>query len=56
MTYRRILILTMLAFAALLPEAFAQVKLGKMETGNASYYSARFHGKKNLIRGNTQKQ
>jgi rare lipoprotein A len=45
MTYRRILILTMLALAAL-PEAYAQVKLGKMETGNASYYSARFHGRK----------
>nr|WP_295933557.1 septal ring lytic transglycosylase RlpA family protein [uncultured Dyadobacter sp.] len=45
MTYRRILILTILALAAL-PEAFAQVKLGKTETGNASYYSARFHGRK----------
>ncbi|MHA4742449.1 septal ring lytic transglycosylase RlpA family protein [Dyadobacter sp. MSC1_007] len=45
MTYRRILILTMLAFAAL-PEVFAQVKLGKTETGNASYYASRFHGRK----------
>lgn len=45
MTYRRILILTMLAFAAL-PQAFAQVKLGKTETGNASYYASRFHGRK----------
>lgn len=45
MTYRRILILTILALTAL-PEAFAQVKLGKTETGNASYYSARFHGRK----------
>ena len=46
MTYRRILILTMLAFVALLPEAIAQVKLGKTETGAASYYAARFHGRK----------
>lgn len=46
MTNRRILTLSILAFVALLPEAFAQVKLGKTETGNASYYSARFHGRK----------
>jgi rare lipoprotein A len=45
MTYHRILILIMLAFAAQ-PDTFAQVKLGKTETGNASYYATRFHGKK----------
>lgn len=46
MTYRRILILILLAFAATAPETFAQVKLGKTETGNASYYASRFNGKK----------
>ncbi|WAC09990.1 septal ring lytic transglycosylase RlpA family protein [Dyadobacter pollutisoli] len=45
MTYHRILILIMLAFATQ-PDTFAQVKLGKTETGNASYYSTRFHGRK----------
>jgi rare lipoprotein A len=45
MTYRRILILILLAFASG-PVAFAQVKLGKTETGNASYYASRFNGKK----------
>ncbi len=45
MTYHRILILIMLAFAAQ-PDTFAQVKLGKTETGSASYYATRFHGKK----------
>lgn len=45
MTYNRILILIILAFAAQ-PDTFAQVKLGKTETGNASYYATRFNGKK----------
>ncbi|NIJ51735.1 septal ring lytic transglycosylase RlpA family protein [Dyadobacter arcticus] len=45
MTYHRILILIILAFAAG-PDAFAQVKLGKTETGNASYYANRFNGRK----------
>ncbi|TLV00936.1 septal ring lytic transglycosylase RlpA family protein [Dyadobacter luticola] len=45
MTYRRILILILLAFASA-PSAFAQIKLGKTETGSASYYAARFNGKK----------
>jgi len=45
MTYNRILILIILAFAAQ-PDIFAQVKLGKTETGNASYYATRFNGKK----------
>ncbi|CAG5070831.1 Endolytic peptidoglycan transglycosylase RlpA [Dyadobacter sp. CECT 9623] len=46
MTYRRTLILILLAFAAAAPETIAQVKLGKTETGNASYYASRFNGKK----------
>jgi rare lipoprotein A len=45
MTYRRILTFIALAFAAV-PSAMAQVKLGKTETGNASYYAPRFNGKK----------
>ncbi|MEO6282543.1 MAG: septal ring lytic transglycosylase RlpA family protein [Dyadobacter sp.] len=45
MTYHRILILILLAFATQ-PDTFAQVKLGKTETGNASYYATRFHGRK----------
>ena len=45
MTYHRILILVLLAFACQ-PDAFAQVKLGKTETGNASYYASMFNGKK----------
>jgi rare lipoprotein A len=45
MTYRRILILILLAFAAS-PEVFAQVKLGKTETGHASYYASMFNGRK----------
>ncbi|MCE7065546.1 septal ring lytic transglycosylase RlpA family protein [Dyadobacter sp. CY326] len=45
MTYPRILILILLAFAST-PYAFSQVKLGKTETGNASYYATRFNGKK----------
>jgi rare lipoprotein A len=45
MTYTRILILIILAFAAQ-PDTFAQVKLGKTETGHASYYATRFNGKK----------
>jgi rare lipoprotein A len=45
MTYHRILILMLLAFA-LMPDAFAQLSLGKTETGRASYYSSRFHGRK----------
>ncbi len=45
MTYQRILILILLTIAGL-PEAFSQVSLGKTETGRASYYSTRFHGKK----------
>jgi rare lipoprotein A len=44
MTYPRIVIIILLAFAGL--DAAAQVKLGKTETGNASYYAPRFHGKK----------
>ncbi|KAA0989678.1 septal ring lytic transglycosylase RlpA family protein [Dyadobacter aurulentus] len=46
MTYRRILILILLALAAAAPETIAQVKLGKTETGNASYYASRFNGRK----------
>ena len=45
MIYHRILILITLAFAAQ-PDAFAQVKLGKTETGSASYYSTKFNGRK----------
>ena len=45
MTYHRILILVLFAFAWQ-PDLFAQVSLGKTETGRASYYSTRFHGKK----------
>ena len=45
MTCNRILILILLAFASA-PAAFAQVKLGKTETGHASYYATRFNGKK----------
>ena len=45
MTYNRILILILLAFAWQ-QEAFSQVSLGKTETGRASYYSTRFNGKK----------
>src|SRR5215217_569282 len=46
MTYRRILTLILLALAAAAPETIAQVKLGKTETGNASYYASRFNGRK----------
>lgn len=46
MTYHRILILIMLALAAAAPETIAQVKLGKTETGNASYYASRFNGRR----------
>jgi rare lipoprotein A len=45
MTYTRILILFIVAFA-LHTEAQAQVSLGMTETGKASYYSGRFHGRK----------
>lgn len=45
MTYHRILIPILFAFA-LHFNSFAQVSLGKTETGRASYYSTRFHGKK----------
>lgn len=45
MTYHRILILVLFAFACS-QDLFAQVSLGKTETGRASYYSTRFHGKK----------
>ncbi|QRR03579.1 septal ring lytic transglycosylase RlpA family protein [Dyadobacter sandarakinus] len=41
----RILIFSILALATI-STAFAQVKLGKTETGSASYYASRFHGKK----------
>src|SRR5688572_19968245 len=44
MSYQRILIISLLTFA--LSPAFAQVKLGKTEKGSASYYAARFNGKK----------
>jgi rare lipoprotein A len=53
MTCNRILILILLAFAWQ-PEAFSQVSLGKTETGRASYYSTRFHGKKTSF-GETHK-
>lgn len=45
MTYHRILILVFFAFTWH-TDLFAQVSLGKTETGRASYYSTRFHGKK----------
>jgi len=45
MTYPRIVIIIMLAFIAGL-DAVAQVKLGKTESGNASYYAPRFNGKR----------
>lgn len=45
MTYKRILILILFTIAWQ-PDAFSQVSLGKTETGRASYYSTRFHGKK----------
>jgi rare lipoprotein A len=45
MTLKRILILILLAVSCQ-PEVFSQVSLGKTETGRASYYSSRFHGKK----------
>ena len=45
MTYHRILILIVLAFT-FGQNAFAQVKLGKTEKGNASYYASYFNGKK----------
>ena len=45
MTYNRILITFLFAFA-LHPFLYAQVSLGKTETGRASFYSSRFHGKK----------
>lgn len=45
MIYHRILILIILALAAG-PATFAQVKLGKTEIGNASYYSTKFNGRK----------
>ena len=45
MTYPRILILFFFALAWQ-PDTFAQVSLGKTETGRASYYSSRFHGRK----------
>lgn len=45
MTYHRILILFFLSLAAL-PDATAQISLGKTEVGRASFYSSRFHGKK----------
>jgi len=45
MTYHRILILIFLTLAAL-PDAEAQISLGKTEVGRASFYSSRFHGRK----------
>ena len=45
MTYTRILILIILSFAWQ-QDLVAQASLGKTETGSASYYSSRFHGKK----------
>ena len=45
MTYNRILILIIFAFAWQ-TDSFAQVSLGKTETGRASFYSSRFHGRK----------
>jgi len=45
MTYHRILILFILAFAWQ-QDLFAQASLGKTETGSASFYSSRFHGRK----------
>ncbi|MCE6990761.1 septal ring lytic transglycosylase RlpA family protein [Dyadobacter sp. CY323] len=45
MTYHRILILIVLTFT-FGQNAFAQVKLGKTEKGNASYYASHFNGKK----------
>jgi rare lipoprotein A len=45
MIYHRILILTILTIVSI-PAAYAQVKLGKTETGNASYYSTKFNGRK----------
>ena len=45
MTYTRILILVILSFAWQ-QDLVAQASLGKTETGSASYYSSRFHGKK----------
>ena len=45
MTYHRILILLFLSLAAL-PDAEAQISLGKTEVGRASFYSSRFHGRK----------
>jgi len=44
MTHYRILIIIIFAFA-LHPSLHAQVSLGKTETGSASFYSSRFHGK-----------
>ncbi len=45
MTYHRILILFILAFLWQY-DAMAQVPLGKTETGKASYYASRFHGRR----------
>ena len=53
MTYHRILIPIIFAFA-LHFNLHAQVSLGKTETGRASYYSTRFHGKKTSF-GETHK-
>ena len=45
MTFHRILIIAIFAIA-FQTNSFAQVSLGKTETGSASYYSTSFHGKK----------
>lgn len=45
MTNYRILIVILLTFG-FLPDLLAQVSLGKTETGRASFYSSRFHGRK----------
>jgi rare lipoprotein A len=45
MTYNRILILIIFAFVWH-TDSFAQVSLGKTQTGQASFYSSRFQGQK----------
>lgn len=45
MTYPRILTMLLMAFIWH-SKAIAQATLGKTETGKASYYSSRFHGRK----------
>lgn len=46
MTYNRILVFVLLLTAGCFEYAEAQVKLGKVEKGRASFYSSRFHGRK----------